>query len=375
MNFDFTDEQQQLRDAVARYVEKGYGFERRRGIEKAGGFSADAWGELSELGLPGIAISADGGGMGFGPVECMVVMEELGRGLVLEPVLQAFIAGPVLEACADADGAAALKSTWLPKIASGEAIVSLAHVERKGRYDLAHCEATAVAADNVYAVSGTKIAVPAGGAAAAYLVPAKLDGQIALFLVERNATGVQAAVHTGWDGAQMAHVNFAGASAQLVTRQGGAALALAVDIGVAGLCAEAVGAMDKAVAITAEYLNTRKQFGVTIASFQALRHRLADVKMQLELARSMSYYAALKLGAPAEERRMAMARAKVQLGRSMRQVAQESVQMHGGIGCTDEYVISHYFRKLTAMEMQFGDTLHHLGEVSARMGEQAGVFA
>jgi alkylation response protein AidB-like acyl-CoA dehydrogenase len=371
MDFDFTDEQQQLRDAVARFVEKGYGFERRRATEKAGGFSAEAWAELSELGLPGIAISADGGGIGFGPVECMVVMEELGRGIVLEPVLQAFISGPVLEAF----GPAALKAAWLPKMASGEAIVSLAHVERKGRYNLAHCEAKATAQGGSFALSGTKIAVPAGGAAAAYLVPAQLDGKIALFLVERQAAGVQAAAHTGWCGAQLAHVNFANAAAHLVTTEGAAALDLAVDIGVAGLCAEAVGVMDRAVAITGEYLNTRKQFGVTIASFQALRHRFADVKMQLELARSMSYYAALKLGAAPDERRMAMARAKVQLGRSMRQVAQEAVQMHGGIGCTDEYIISHYFRKLTAMEMQFGDTLHHLGEVSARMGEQAGVFA
>jgi hypothetical protein len=136
-----------------------------------------------------------------------------------------------------------------------------------------------------------------------------------------------------------------------------------------------VGVMDKTLAITAEYLNTRKQFGVVISSFQALRHRVADMKMQLELARSMSYYASLKLNAPAPERRAAMARAKVQLGQSMRFMGQQAVQLHGGIGVTDEYIVSHYFKCLTQMEMEFGDSMFHLGEVSRRMQDSAGVFA
>ena len=153
------------------------------------------------------------------------------------------------------------------------------------------------------------------------------------------------------------------------------ALTLASDIGIAAACAEAVGLMDRLVAITVDYMNTRKQFGVTIASFQALRHRIADVKMQLELARSMSYYATLKLGEPAPQRRRALSQAKVQLGQSMRFVGQQCVQLHGGIGVTDEYVASHYFKRLTMLEMAFGDTLHHLGEVSDRMQDTAGVFA
>jgi alkylation response protein AidB-like acyl-CoA dehydrogenase len=129
------------------------------------------------------------------------------------------------------------------------------------------------------------------------------------------------------------------------------------------------------MAITAEYLMTRKQFGTVIGSFQALRHRAADMKMQLELARSMSFYASLKLNAPTTERRTAMARAKVQLGASMRFVGQQAVQLHGGIGVTNEYIVSHYFKKLTQMEMTFGDSLHHLGEVSDRMEDKTGVFA
>ena len=133
--------------------------------------------------------------------------------------------------------------------------------------------------------------------------------------------------------------------------------------------------MDKTMDVTVEYMNTRKQFGVPIASFQALRHRVADMKMQLELARSMSYYASWKLTAPEEERRRALARAKYQIGVSMRFVGQQAVQLHGGIGVTDEYIVSHYFKRLTQMEMTFGDTLHQLGEMSGRMQDTAGVFA
>ncbi len=149
----------------------------------------------------------------------------------------------------------------------------------------------------------------------------------------------------------------------------------AVDAGIAAVCAEAVGVMDKLVAVTAEYMNTRKQFGVAIASFQALRHRIADVKMQLELGRSMSYYASLKLGEPAAARRRALAQAKYQLCNSVRYVGQQCIQLHGGIGVTDEYIGSHYFKRLTMLEMAFGDSLHQLGEVSARMQDTAGVFA
>ncbi len=201
------------------------------------------------------------------------------------------------------------------------------------------------------------------------------NGQLALFLVERSASGVSTRGYGTQDGSRAAEVSLEQAPATLITADGQAALEHAVDIGIAAACAEAVGVMDKTVAVTAEYLNTRKQFGVPIASFQALRHRMADMKMQLELARSMSYYASLKLNAPAGERRRALARAKVQLGQSMRFVGQQAVQLHGGIGVTDEYIVSHYFKKLTQLEMTYGDTLHHLGEVSARMEDTAGVFA
>jgi hypothetical protein len=289
----------------------------------------------------------------------------------MEPVAHALICGATLSAYAPGD----VKSQWLPKIASGEALAVLAHVERKARWDLDVCETQAAQSGNGWSITGAKSVVPAGDHADAFLVPAIANGEMALFLVERDAGGVSTRGYVTQDGSRAAEVKFQSSAATLVTQDGLAALEYAVDVGIAATCAEGVGAIDRTMELTVEYLNTRKQFGTTLATFQALRHRVADMKMQQELARSMSYYASLKLNAPAEERRRAMARAKYQLGVSMRFVGQQSVQMHGGIGVTDEYAGSHYFKKLTQLELTFGDTLHHLAEVSARMQDTAGVFA
>jgi alkylation response protein AidB-like acyl-CoA dehydrogenase len=371
MDFNFTDDQEQLRDAVRKWVDRSYGFERRRGITKAGGFDRAAFNELAELGLTGLYASEEHGGMGMGPVEAMVVLEELGRGIVLEPLTQTLIASGVLGGYAQDE----VRSQWLPRVASGEALVVLAYQERKARYRLDQCEAQATQAGGGWKVSGDKSVVSAGDQADAFLVPATVNGKIAMFLVERQAQGVTTRGYPTMDGGRAAEVSLRDAAATLVTQDGLAALEHAVDIGIACTCAEAVGVIDRTMQLTAEYLNTRKQFGVTLATFQALRHRMADMKMQQELARSMSYYASLKLNAPAEERHRAMARAKYQLGVAMRFVGQNSVQLHGGIGVTDEYLGSHYFKKLTQLELTFGDTLYHLGQVSDRMQDTAGVFA
>ena len=371
MDFEFTEDQQSLRDAVGKWVEKAYDFERRRKAVEEGGFDRATYGELAELGLTGLYVSEDRGGMGMGPIEAMVAMEELGKGIVLEPIAQALIAGGVIGGYAPDD----VKREWLPKIASGEALVVLAYQERGARYKLDICEATANKGADGYQVTGLKSIVPAGDRADALLVPAQLQGKMALFLVQRSASGVEARGYGTQDGSRAAEVAFNDSPATLISEDGLTALEHAVDIGIAAVCAEAVGVMEKTVALTADYMNQRKQFGVFISTFQALRHRMADVKMQLELARSMSYYASLKLNAPADERRRAMARAKYQIGTSMRFVGQQSVQMHGGIGVTDEYIGSHYFKKLTQLELTFGDTMHHLSEVSDRMQESAGVFA
>jgi alkylation response protein AidB-like acyl-CoA dehydrogenase len=380
MDFDFSDDQEQLRDAVRRWVDKGYDFERRRAIVKAGGFSAEVWREMADLGLTGLAVPEAHGGMGFGPVEAMVVAEELGRGIVLEPFAAvSLVAANALSAYAPD----AVQAQWLPRIASGEALVVLAHQERDARYHLNHVGTSARAEGTGWRIDGAKSVVPVGDQAAAFIVPARVSGEvgdtqgIALFLVERAAEGVSTRGYLTQDGGRAAELTLTGTPATLLVpgTDGHAALETVVDIGIAAQCAEAVGAMDKLFAITVDYLNTRKQFGVAIGTFQALRHRVADMKMQLELARSMSYYATLKLGEGDGNRRRAISQAKVQLGQSMRFVGQQAIQLHGGIGVTDEYIAGHYFKRLTCLELSFGDTLHHLGEVSARMQETAGVFA
>ncbi|MCU7372649.1 acyl-CoA dehydrogenase family protein [Paucibacter sp. O1-1] len=369
MDFDFNEDQESLRDAVRRWVDKDYDFARRHASVKAGGFSRPAWEGLVGLGLSALAVPEAQGGMGFGPVEAMVVMEELGRGIVMEPYAQAALIAPAVLAHAPAE----LQAAWLPKIAGGEALIVMAHQERGARYRF---DQPSTRADGLL-LSGAKSLVPAGDQADAFIVPALSQGGLALYLVERSAAGVSTRPYSLQDGSRAAELTLINTPATLLVgpQQGLAVLEQAVDIGIAALCAEGVGAMEKLVAITAEYLNTRKQFGVVISSFQALRHRMADVKMQLELARSMSYFATLKLGDEPASRRRALSQAKLQLGQSLRFVGQQCIQLHGGIGVTDEYIGSHYFKRLTTMEMQFGDSLHHLGEVSARMQDTAGVFA
>ena len=377
MDFEFSDDQASLRDAVARWVDKGFGFERRHALAKAGGASREVLNELAELGLMGLAVPEAHGGMGFGPVEAMVVMEELGRGLVHAPYAAAALVTPHLLAAAPQ----AVQAQWLPRIAAGEALVVLAHQERAARYRLHHVTTRATVTGAGHVLSGTKSVVPAGDEADAFIVPARLSGAdddtagIGLFLVERGGAGVNVRGYPTQDGGRAAELTLAAAPATLICIEGYETVSLAADVGLAAACAEGTGLMERLVALTAEYMNTRKQFGVPIASFQALRHRMADVKMQLELGRSMSYFASMKLGEPAPARRRALSQAKVQLGRSMRHVGQECIQLHGGIGVTDEYIASHYFKRLTLLEMTWGDTLHHLGEVSGRMQDTAGVFA
>jgi len=377
MDFEFTDDQLSLRDAVARWVDKGFSFERRHAIAKQGGHTRDVYAELAELGLTGLAVHESHGGMGFGAIEAMVVMEELGRGLVNAPYAAGALVAPALLTPAPA----ALQAAWLPRIAAGEALVVLAHQERASRYRLDQVATAAQRAGSGWQLSGHKSVVPAADEADAFIVPARTAGAtddakgIALFLVEKGAQGSQIQGYATQDGARAGELKLAGAPATLIAEDAFATLEGAVDIGIAAACAEGVGVMDKLVALTVEYMNTRKQFGTTLATFQALRHRMADVKMQLELGRSMNYFASLKLGEPAPARRRALSQAKVQLGQSMRFVGQQCTQLHGGIGVTDEYIGSHYFKRLTMLEMTFGDTMHHLGEVSARMTDVSGVFA
>lgn len=375
MDFDFTDDQESLRDAVRRWVDKGFSFERRHSLAKAGGATRAVYAELAELGLTGLVVPEDQGGLGQGAVDAMVVCEELGRGLVNAPYAYAALMAPALLSGAPL----AVREQWLPGLATGDALVIPALQERAARYRLNHVSTRASQEAGLWQLTGTKCAVPAADEADAFVVPARIQGGeadskgIALFLVKRADARVTS--YGTQDGGRAGDLHLAGTAGTLLSEDAFELLGNAVDMGIAAHCAEAVGLMDRLVAMTVEYMNTRKQFGTTLASFQALRHRIADVKMQLELGRSMSYFASLKLGEPAPQRRRAVSQARVQLGHSMRFVGQQCIQLHGGIACTDEYAASHYFKRLTMLELTLGDTLHHLGEVSARMQDTAGVFA
>ena len=377
MDFNFSDDQNSLRDAVNRWVEKGFDFPRRHALAKAGGQTRAVYAELAGLGLTALAVPEAHGGLGFGATEAMVVMEELGRGLVNAPFAAAALVVPTLLSAAPAD----VQAAWYPKIASGEALVVPALQERGARYQRSQVTTTATQGAGGWTLTGQKITVPAADEADAFIVPARIagaaDGEagIGLFLVEKGAPGSQATGYATQDGGRAGELMLNKAAATLVSADGYAVLVQAVDVGIAAVCAEGVGLMDKMLLITVGYMNTRKQFGSTLAGFQALRHRIADVKMHLELGRSMSYFASMKLGEAPAQRRRAISQAKVQLGQSMRYVGQQCTQIHGGIGVTDEYISSHYFKRLTMLEMAYGDTMHHLGEVSARMQDTAGVFA
>lgn len=372
MDFDFSDDQEALRAAVRRFVERDYPFERRRATVAAGGFDARMWDALAGLGLTAMAVPEAHGGLGWGAVEAMIAMEELGRGLVLEPLAQGAFIAPALLSAAPAE----LAAQWLPRIAGGNALVVLAHQEPRSRHRLDTTGTTA----SQQRLTGCKSLVPAAAHAQAYVVPARDVGSpqgLSLYLVPGDAPGLHLRPYQLHDGSSAAELHLADTPGLLIAGPdaGLPLLELAADIGIAAQAAESVGVMERLIELTVDYMNTRRQFGVPIASFQALRHRVADCKMQLELARSMSYYAALRLADEPAVRRRALSQAKVQLGQSMRFVGQQCTQLHGGIGVTDEYLGSHYFKRLAVMELQWGDTLHHLGEVNQRMLDTAGVFA
>lgn len=371
MDFDFSDEQNQLREAVARWVERAYSPERRNDILAQGGFSTQASQEIADLGLYALTVSPEHGGLGYGAVEAMVTMEELGRGLVLEPLAPTLMITALLQSGAPQS----IQEKSLSALAAGTWRCALAYQERGARYELDTCSTHAVPVGGQYLLSGEKHLVSLCDQLHAFVVPARLDGRIALFMVDASAQGLARNGYQTQDGSRFGDLRLQDTPGVLINADGLPLLETAVDIGIAAICAQAVGLMDRTLSLTVEYMNTRQQFGASLASFQALRHRVADIKMQLELARAMSYYATLKLDAPVAERRVAMARAKYQIGQSMRFVGQQAVQLHGGIGVTRAATISHCFKALTQLEMTFGDSLHHLGVVSSQMQDSAGVFS
>lgn len=371
MDFRLTDEQQQLRDTLVRFVQKDYSFEKRKAILKSKeGISRDAWKQLAEMGLTALGLPEEHGGLGGNAVDTMVVMEVFGRGLVVEPYLATIVLGAGL---VNELGSESQKAAILPKVAGGEALLALAHDEPDTRYELNHVATSAKRQADHYLLSGAKTVVLHGAQADTLIVSARTAGGardekgISLFLVDRAAPGVSVRDYPTHDGQRAADVTLKGARGELLGKEGQAAGALehARARGIAALCAEAVGSMAALVEITLSYIKTRKQFGVPIGSFQVLQHRMADMLMSVEQARSMMYLAASRADSTdVAERRRAIAAAKTLVGQAGRFVGQQAVQLHGGIGVTDEANVSHYFKRLTLINATFGDADHHLGQFS-----------
>jgi len=374
LNFEFSDDQRQLHDVVERYLGDQYDFDRYKAIKNsAEGWDASIWQGLAELGVLAITVPAAQGGLGFGPLETLAMMGDCGRNLVLEPVLSsAVIATAVLRAF---DGEQA--ATLLSSMAKGEKIAVLAHFESGARFESQWVTTRARRIGESYRLDGHKGVVMHAGAADTLLVSARTEGEagdaagVSLFLVPRVAPGVVLDAYPTLDGQRAADVYLQGVEVAASGRLGPegeslAAVEAALDIGLAALCADAVGVMQAMVDATVDYVRVRQQFGQPIGRFQALQHRIADMLIHLEQARSMSYLAALRCTAEdLGERRRALSAAKAVVGQAGRFVGQQSVQLHGGMGMTDELKISHWFKRLTAAQLMFGDSETHLQRYAA----------
>ncbi|MCM2459367.1 pimeloyl-CoA dehydrogenase small subunit [Pseudomonas sp. CG7] len=374
MNFDLNEEQRLLKDAVDRLILDQYAFDQRaRYQDQADGWSRQLWAQFADLGLLGLPFSEADGGFDGGSVETMIVMEAIGRGRLLEPYLATVVlAGGLLSAA----GNDAQRAELVPALIGGQLLLAFAHSEIQARYDLADVATCARQEGDSWILDGAKRFVLHGDCADKLLVSARVSGNrrdpdgIALFLVDATAEGVSRRGYLTQDRLRAADVTLSGVRVDAAALVGEAGDALAhidqvVDAAIAALCAEAVGAMEQAYVLTVDYLKVRKQFGVAIGSFQALQHKAVDMLVMIEQARSMALYASMMVSDPDPlERRRAISAAKVQIGRSARFVSQQAVQLHGGIGVTEECQIGHYMRRLSMLEFMFGDTDHHLAQLA-----------
>ena len=356
MNFDYSEEQQLLADSVRRFLAKDYDFEARRSIlSSEEGWSPKAWATLAEMGVTGLPFPADFGGFGGGAVDLMGVMEAFGEALVVEPYLPTVMAGLCV-------ARSPLAGSVLPGVIEGKARLAFAHTEKGARYDLAAVSTAARQSGGIWILEGEKPAVLGAPLADKLVVSARTPDGIALFLTGRK----DGKPYRSIDNMRMADLAFHGDKAEPLG--GGLQLIEAVtDFATALVCAEAVGAMKSACEATLEYLKTRKQFGVPIGAFQALQHRMVDMFIAQEQARSMACLACSKVDAynDAKERARAVSAAKIKIADSARHISQESVQLHGGMGMSEELKVSHTFRRLTAIAAQFGDAGHHLARFAS----------
>jgi alkylation response protein AidB-like acyl-CoA dehydrogenase len=374
MEFNYSEEQQALKDTLRKFVARDYDFEKRRDFAGSpAGFSAAAWSQYADLGLLSLPLPEAYGGLGGGPVDVMAVMEVFGQGLLLEPYISTVVAcgGLLRDSASDQQ-----KSELLPGIGTGSLQFALAAYEAAGRYQLAHVACKAEPQGNGWRLSGQKSVVIDAPSAHYFLVSARNTGTMAdrdgisIFLVPRTASGVTLSAYATQSGGRAADLKFDNVllDATALIGPAGRGLAIlerAVDHACAALCAEAVGIMRELNQATLNHLKTRKQFGVAIGSFQALRHKMADMVMATEQSHSMAIIAAAHVdSADAATRRRAVSAAKAYIGQAARLVGQHAVQMHGGMGVVDDLIVSHYFKRLTMIDLTYGDVDHHLAYFS-----------
>jgi alkylation response protein AidB-like acyl-CoA dehydrogenase len=374
MEFDYSEEQLALQDTLQRFISRDYDFDKRKAVLRSeAAFSSEAWKQYAELGLLALPLPEDLGGLGGNAVDIMVVMEQFGHGLLMEPYLSSVVlsAGLLRDSASDA-----IKQKILPQIAEGKIKVALACYEATGRFDLARVTCAATEKNGGWQLSGRKNVVLDGPSADYFLVSARGGGKsndvegISLFLVPKQTKGLTVtgyATQTGARAADLLLEDVTLGTDALIGKAGAAlpGIQRAVDRGIAALCAEAVGIMNALNKATLEYLKTRKQFGVAIGTFQALKHRMADMLMAAEQSRSMAIIAAVHADSKdAAERSRSIAAAKAYIGQAGRLVGQQAVQLHGGMGVVDEHVVSHYFKRLTMIDITFGDADYHLGRFS-----------
>jgi alkylation response protein AidB-like acyl-CoA dehydrogenase len=360
MDFNLSKEQELLRDGLAKFLSTRYDLEKSRAAAKTGaGWQPDVWrGFADELGILGAALPEDLGGIGGGPVEVMVIAEALGNALVIEPYVDTVVvAGGLLQRAGDPAATALLE-----KVVAGSAIVALAAAEPDTGEHWQDVSTVAERAGDAWVLRGSKIVAMNAPIATHLLITARTPAGLSLFLVDADWSAIEAHHYRTVDDRRAADLRFDGVPAVLVGEEGQAwpSLAKARDEGAAAVCAEAVGLMRKVLVDTVEYCKQRQQFGQPIGSFQVLQHRMVDMYMEVEQAIAAVYLAVLNLEAEPDTRARAVSAAKATIGRAARFVGQQAVQLHGGMGMTEELAIGHYFKRLTALQYEFGSTDYHV---------------
>jgi alkylation response protein AidB-like acyl-CoA dehydrogenase len=366
MNFNLSEEQGMIQDSIARFVADNYELSKRNAVVAGDqGFSAEHWQQFAELGWLSIPFAEEHGGFGGGPVDTMVIMQELGRGLVAEPYLPTVLLfGGLLQAGASAEQ----QGEYIPQIIAGELQGAFAYLERQSRYQMTDITTRAHLQGDSWVLDGEKTVVLNGGAAQKIIVAARSSGEqsdqtgITLFLVDSNADGLERTVYRMTDGREAANISFTGVNAEALiggVGEGYELMSSVVDGARLAVCADALGAMESLNAQTLEYCKTRKQFGVTVGSFQALQHRMVDMFGACENVKSLLYRAVCATDAGDQDARRSMLALKVMTGRSGRLIGGEAIQMHGGMGMTDELAVGFYVKRLMIINLLFGDADYH----------------